>query len=124
MDYQELLESLDDYGDSHTIPHAAAQRIRQLESILTALKGYQEMALDHTESEDSILMITPNPCPFCKKEAPKVGGYHATLSAKSEIFVECLQCGARGPVVEFDHYKGQTEKDVYSAIHWWNNVKP
>lgn len=40
MNYQELLELLDDYGDGHTIPHAAAQRIRQLESILNNLKGY------------------------------------------------------------------------------------
>lgn len=40
MNYQELLESLDDYGDSHTLSHAAAQRIRQLESILSNLKGY------------------------------------------------------------------------------------
>lgn len=40
MNNKELLELLDEYGDSHTIPHAAARRIRQLESILTALKGY------------------------------------------------------------------------------------
>jgi hypothetical protein len=40
MNHKELLRQLDEYGAGHTIPHEAAQRIRQLESILVALKGY------------------------------------------------------------------------------------
>ncbi len=34
-----LLEELDDYGEGHTIPHAAARRIRQLEEILEEIKS-------------------------------------------------------------------------------------
>lgn len=59
-------------------------------------------------------------CPFCKSTETKLRGYHGTLSAKSEVYIECLKCGARGPIVEFEHYKGMTIREKISAIHWWN----
>ena len=46
MTYKELLQQLDEYGEGHTIPHEAAERIRQLEKILAEIKSFNGLRND------------------------------------------------------------------------------
>ena len=81
------------------------------------LDEIQQERKAHSLEEDASAL---KPCPFCDSEEIIIAGDHATLSARSELYVECKRCGARGPVIEVERHKGKTAQDVNSAIHWWN----
>ena len=72
-------------------------------------------------------METINPCPFCRSTSTKVMAWHSTLSSKFEMYVECQECGARGPVVQMSRASpsrdAEVAKGVRSAIHWWNQAQ-
>jgi transcription elongation factor Elf1 len=59
-------------------------------------------------------------CPFCNANQITNGTQMIEVSTfPKHLFVECLNCGAHGPKVNFS--KLASDEDVDFAIRFWNN---
>lgn len=63
------------------------------------------------------------PCPFCGGTSLRLVSCHETLSARAEVFVSCLSCSARGPVVNYARHSGLTDKYKLNAVGYWNECR-
>ncbi len=69
------------------------------------------------------------PCPFCSSynlEKEATGALEIKGSTFQSCWIECLNCGAEGPIVEItdstypEDYKENTFNDYQSVIDAWN----
>ncbi len=61
-----------------------------------------------------------DPCPFCESKEVRLMSYYPGLSATRYLFIECKDCFARGPYIEYDSYREASDTEAISAIYWWH----